>query len=338
MLIPDLLNTLFDQSDYLTLVMLVSLHKRKTTYANKYSLGGFYDIFDKCFIKNIEYVNMTGKFKMAKELQQSELHTGLCAMSGHVEMMKYIVSKKTCVVFDSEVIMSTNFGHTSMVKYLMSVPIYIYIRIDHFLAFAAGKGQLQIVQYLVKICANVNAVFDYDSCFVEAGQTTIGLAALNGHFEVVKYLVENGATIHDNNVLILGARGGNLNIVTYLKSVGSNLRENNDEALINAAAYGHLEVVKYLVDNGADIHAQNEQAFKLSSVCNKLEMVRYLVDMGADVHVDNECALANSIRCDNVELAKYLISVGANIHAIDEPVWGIICMINANASYFRKLK
>jgi ankyrin repeat protein len=51
------------------------------------------------------------------------------------------------------------------------------------------------------------------------------VAALNGHLEIVKYLVEHGADIH--------------------------IWE--DEALRVASFNGHLEVVKYLLLQGADI-------------------------------------------------------------------------------------
>jgi len=43
MLIPDLLNIIFDQSNYKTIIMLSSLHKRKTAYACKYSLLSRYN-------------------------------------------------------------------------------------------------------------------------------------------------------------------------------------------------------------------------------------------------------------------------------------------------------
>ena len=51
---------------------------------------------------------------------------------------------------------------------------------------------------------------------------TLHHGAENGHLEVVKYLVENGADIHANN----------------------------DHALRWSARFGHLEVVKYLIEKG----------------------------------------------------------------------------------------
>jgi ankyrin repeat protein len=57
------------------------------------------------------------------------------------------------------------------------------------------------------------------------------LAAKNGHFEIVKYLVGKGA---------------------YKDS-----KDNNDETPLHLAAWnGHFEIVKYLVENGANIQAK----------------------------------------------------------------------------------
>jgi ankyrin repeat protein len=71
-------------------------------------------------------------------------------------------------------------------------------------------------------------------------------ASLDGSLEVVKYLVEQGADIHDNNDLVL------------------------------IWARGHLEVVKYLVEQGADIHAKNDAALKWASENGYYEVVIYL--------------------------------------------------------------
>ena len=60
-------------------------------------------------------------------------------------------------------------------------------------------------------------------------------ASENGHLEVVRYLVEQGANIHANN----------------------------DYAIRWASENGHLEVVRYLVEKGANIHANNDYAIQM---------------------------------------------------------------------------
>jgi ankyrin repeat protein len=79
-------------------------------------------------------------------------------------------------------------------------------------------------------------------------------AAINGHLDVVRSLVENGADIHADNDFALRytAVNGHIDIVRFLVENGADIHANNDLALRWAAEYGHLDVVRYLVENGAD--------------------------------------------------------------------------------------
>lgn len=53
------------------------------------------------------------------------------------------------------------------------------------------------------------------------------------------------------------------------------LIENEDELLILAAQKGYLEVVKLLVENGANIHAQNNAALELAIEKDHAKIVEY---------------------------------------------------------------
>jgi ankyrin repeat protein len=73
-------------------------------------------------------------------------------------------------------------------------------------------------------------------------------AAHNGHFEIVKYLVEHGANIHADNdyALRYAARNGHLEVVTCLVENGADIRAEGDYALRWAARNGHFDIVNYL--------------------------------------------------------------------------------------------
>ena len=60
------------------------------------------------------------------------------------------------------------------------------------------------------------------------------IASEKGHFEKIKFLVENGADVNGNDY-------------------------NNRSALMIASKKGNFELVKYLVENGADVNAKNNQ-------------------------------------------------------------------------------
>jgi ankyrin repeat protein len=69
----------------------------------------------------------------------------------------------------------------------------------------------------------------------------------NGHLDVVKYLIEQGADIHAKN----------------------------NEALRNSAEKGDLDIVKYLVEHGAAVHSIEDYALRYSAVKGHLEIVKY---------------------------------------------------------------
>ena len=169
------------------------------------------------------------------------------------------------------------------------------------LIMAAGKGNLEIVKYLIGKGADSHT--DYEKGLENA--------AFHGHLHMVKYLIEKGARPRSNNDLALrwAAKSGHLEIIKYLIEKGSNFHINNEEALRNAAENGHLEVVKFLVENGADIHADDEVALLWAANRGHFEIVKYLVKQGANV----DLAL-NSIRpYGNITAINLLTQLSENI-------------------------
>ena len=115
---------------------------------------------------------------------------------------------------------------------------------NRLLAYASGEGELGLVIWSLKIGASVH--------FGEG--FALRQASAWGNLEVVKYLVKQGADINaaedSYSVLYLASRRGYLEIVKYLVECGANITE----VSLNAAVYNeHWEIVKYLVECGADI-------------------------------------------------------------------------------------
>jgi ankyrin repeat protein len=100
-------------------------------------------------------------------------------------------------------------------------------------------------------------------------------ACENGHLDTVKYLVEKGANImdQDNEAMILACKEGHLKVVKYLVSQGAFIEANS---LIVASSRGNLEIVKYLVSQDVDITAQNNKAIILADKHCHYDIVEYL--------------------------------------------------------------
>ena len=112
------------------------------------------------------------------------------------------------------------------------------------------------------------------------------------YFEIVEYLVSQGADIHaqNNKSIINVSEKGNLKLVKYLVSQGANIHVNNNKAIRWASSNGHLEVVKYLLSQKTNINIITHAVRCASNYSkhwgedltgNHLEVIKYLVEQGA---------------------------------------------------------
>jgi len=216
MLIPDLLNTLFDQCNYEDMTVLKVLNKRRTNYANGYSL--------------LRYYNQAGNT------------LGLICELGNIKAIKHIIFHIRTRAIQTAFETSARNGHVSVVKYLISIGANIHDDDDHALRQSAYRGKMSVVKYLVSIGADVHAYND----------AAVRYSAESGCLGIVKYLVSIGANInaHDDYALRWSAFFGNLNMVKYLVSIGANIHT-NDSILQRSKDNGQSKVVEYLISIGA---------------------------------------------------------------------------------------
>jgi ankyrin repeat protein len=88
--------------------------------------------------------------------------------------------------------------------------------------------------------------------------------------------VSQGADVTDNNnyAVQVASMNGHLEVVKYLVSQGADVTADTYAvrwAVQVASANGHLEVVKYLVSQGAPTTAISEKALEYLSFCKRME-------------------------------------------------------------------
>ena len=161
------------------------------------------------------------------------------------------------------------------------------------LIVAARDGNLYFVKVLLRYGANIEArgTINIDGLVVE-DCTALWVAAAKGHFDVVRFLIEQNAEVDG--------------------------RTSSNSTPLRAAAFdGHLDIVRCLVENGADVNARNNfNTTPLMITCYKghLDVASYLVKHGANINLhDNKgsSCLHRASEGGHVQLACELLALGA---------------------------
>jgi ankyrin repeat protein len=183
---------------------------------------------------------------------------------------------------------------------------------------AARDGNLKEVRRQLAWGVSVNSshFFTRDTPLIEA--------AANGHLDVVKLLIENGADVNLKGEAWYGplhaaAAKGHIEVVKILLENGADVNIfHQNKPLHNAAMNGHIEVAEILLANGADINAKGtDEAAPLHTAVsnNQLAMVKWLLSKGANVNpiAAYGCTpLHSAARRNNVEIGKILLEHGTD--------------------------
>lgn len=168
------------------------------------------------------------------------------------------------------------------------------------------------------------------------GATPLVIAARNGHYEIVYYLLNkthanceqtgsvifDGETIEGAPPLWCAAAAGHLHIVKLLVKHGAvvNSTTKTNSTPLRAACFdGHYEIVKYLVKNGADIEVANRHGHTcLMIACYKghYRIAQYLLALHADVNrrsVKGNTALHDCAESGSLEILRLLLANGASM-------------------------
>jgi len=126
----------------------------------------------------------------------------------------------------------------------------------------------------------------------EKGHTPLYLACLGDEVEMVKFLINKGASVTPSgpSPIVAAAREGSeesAKILLNHKAPVNGPAQGDDPPLHAAAARGHHHMVKLLLERGADIHRKNSagKTALYYAVDNNHDFVaEQLIDKGADVN------------------------------------------------------
>lgn len=184
---------------------------------------------------------------------------------------------------------------------------------------AAKGGGLEMVKLLVTRKADLEVEQP------DGGANPLRVAIEEGHEDVVKLLLEHGAskeTVNDD--LVEACQLCEVEDVAFLLRCGADpnmQRSDGNISLIIAAYRGQLEIAKLLLSSGAKVNAIGEDGCSpLLIVAQKgeVEFVKHLLENSADPKVkssDGNTPLLCAAKSCNLELAQLLVDKGARLSA-----------------------
>jgi ankyrin repeat protein len=184
------------------------------------------------------------------------------------------------------------------------------------LAKASGRGQRDIVRYLLSKGAKVNAP-------ATTGDTALMEAVKGGYDDVVTLLLAAGADItardkQGNSAFSLAAFGAHLEIADALLARGAKADEVGHYGitpLLGAASMGNEDVIRYLVGKGAKVNVIRQLEYggttPLTSAARvgQVGVVRTLLELGADPRLEMKngaTALSNAEESGNAEVVALI--------------------------------
>jgi ankyrin repeat protein len=149
---------------------------------------------------------------------------------------------------------------------------------------AAANGHTDVIRLLLENGANINQDGKYY-------QNALYVASRNGQEAAVWMLIEAGACVNNEDGMIpiqVASENGHKGIVEMLIQAGADVNSGYKPALYGASEYGHEDVVQTLILAGADVNVEGYLGTALHAAVYYhypgRKIVELLIDAGADVN------------------------------------------------------
>jgi ankyrin repeat protein len=203
---------------------------------------------------------------------------------------------------------------------------------------ACEQKNFEEVKRLVELGANVNSRKSEDT----DGKTPLMVAAVDGTYEIVQYLLEKGADpqmitwASSTDALNFACRSPNVDVIKLLMAPreegGGGLAIDrpaggNWTVVHSAANWGQTEVLKYLLSIGAPADAlttTGRTPLSLAAECGRIGCMKVLLEAGAKPNIPDpvgQTAIFYAARVVSIDCLKLLVEVGkADVNYVDR--WG----------------
>lgn len=246
----------------------------------------------------------------------------------------------------SQVKMAANCGRVDILEFLLGNG---YSDQDNgaLLVNAASRGDLDVVQVLVRHGVDVNSRFEEKSALYKAAsggefevvrllldngaddiRSAVAVACISGHLEVAKLLFSRGASIRRSlrrDLMYEVCLKGWLEMAKLLVSHGVKVsaKMSDDSTLLHAASMsGSVELLAYLLDQGLDLYDETDQCLIPAHVATSCSVLEFFFSKGVSIDF-NSCSISlleNAVSSKSEEIVKFLIERGASTRSFPSPL------------------
>ncbi|XP_052238609.1 transient receptor potential cation channel subfamily A member 1 homolog [Dreissena polymorpha] len=286
-------------------------------------------------------VEKGAKIDVMNQEQQTPLHKACTHNS--VACIEYLLKKganKEAKDFENftPLALAVVHGHVRVVQMLLAAgsDVTVEDKNDSTLVFlAAEENKLDVLKVLMTTPKIKELINHRD----EWNNSPLHVASQNGHVNVVKFLIENGAMVTLKNdreqtpihlAAIKGYVGVVQAIVAHDKTTLNDHDENSDTALHLAASNGHVQLVHVLLTLGANHEIMNsnlQTPIAAAAANGHLKVVELLVRAGAFIDIPDKLGLTPLLLASmngHFNVVEYLLERQADVTLTDKQ--GLNCL------------
>ena len=217
-------------------------------------------------------------------------------------MVKLLIANGTdLTIEDDQTVFVSN--SIEMIKFLVESGARVSSPKNRALSFSVDENNLEITQLLINLGADASLNYPLSRTFY------------HGNLNMIKLLLDNGASISNSSLRIYSSRENTLEIIKYVLSLRTDptITKNDNWMIYAAINNGNLELLKLLLNFGADFYTKDERYMEDATHWGQLEIMKFFIQLGIYTQEELNNCLVIAAGSVELETIQYLINVGADI-------------------------